>query len=511
MHDVLIVGGGSAGCVLAARLSGDPGRRVLLVEAGADHPEFAQAPAPVRLAVGGVAVTERFGELDWGYRGRGSARGGLIAIPRGRVMGGSGAVNGCIFLRGLPEDFERWAALVGPEWGWEHVLPAYRAIEADPVGEDHGVHGREGPFPVFRYSRGTWSLTQAAFEAACRELGYGATPDHNSPTAMGVSALPLNQEDGLRWGPARALLDTAARARPNLDILADTRVLRLALQAGRVVGVHARDASGTRLIGAGETILSAGAVGSPHLLLLSGIGPADELRRLGIEVVADVPGVGSGVRDHPKTWIEWQLRDGVAGSPDEPILQLSTRYTASGSDLRGDMMLYPNSIVPGAREGTLGFRIEAVNNLQLSAGRLALRSPDPDVPPDIDLRLLAEERDRDRLVDAIERSLALAETPALREVCGALVRPDVPDPTDRRALADYVERTVMTGQHISSSCPMGRDDDPMAVVAADGRVRGVRGLRIIDGSIMPDSVRANTHATILAMAELLAGRIRAEG
>jgi choline dehydrogenase len=510
VHDVLIVGGGSAGCVLAARLSEDPGRRVLLVEAGSDHPDFAQAPAPVRVAVGGVAVTEGFGRLDWGYTGRGSALGGVIAIPRGRVMGGSGAVNGCIFLRGLPEDFERWARLVGPGWGWEHMLPAYRAIEADPVG-DEAAHGREGPFPVFRYPRVEWSVTQAAFEAACLDLGYGATPDHNAADAMGVSALPLNQEDGLRWGPARALLDAAVRARPNLTLRADTRALGLAIRDGRVHGVHARDAAGTSLLQAGETILAAGAVGSPHLLLLSGIGPAADLRRLGIKVVADVPGVGSGVRDHPKAWIEWRLRDGVPGSLADPVLQLSTRYTASGSDLRGDMMLYPNSIVPGPQEGTLGFRIEAVNNLQLSAGRLALRSADPDVPPDIDLRLLAEERDRDRLVDAIERSLALAETPALRAVCEDLVRPDVADPTDRRALADYVERTVMTGQHISSSCPMGHDDDPMAVVGGDGRVRGIGGLRIVDGSIMPDSVRANTHATILAMAELMAGRIRAEG
>jgi choline dehydrogenase len=175
------------------------------------------------------------------------------------------------------------------------------------------------------------------------------------------------------------------------------------------------------------------------------------------------------------------------------------------------MMLYPNSVVAGAEPGTRDFRIEAVNNLQLSAGSLRLRSADPDVAPEIDLGLLSEPRDRDRLVDAIERALALAETTPLRDILERVVLPDPTVLADPAALDSHVERTVMTGQHISSSCRMGADGDPMAVVHPTCRVRGVTGLRIVDGSIMPDSVRANTHATILAMAELMAGRISAEG
>ena len=291
----------------------------------------------------------------------------------------------------------------------------------------------------------------------------------------------------------------------------DCQALALEVVDGRVAGVRVRSADGLRSIEGGEVILAAGAIGSAHLLLLSGIGPADQLRALGIPVVADVPGVGVGLRDHPKTWIAWRLREGVPGTPDDPILQLSMRYTATDSDLRGDMMLYPNSVVPGADPDRHDFRIEAVNNLQLSAGSLRLRSADPDVAPEIDLRLLSETRDRERLVDAIERSLALAETPPLREIVERVVLPDPTILADRAALDAHVERTVMTGQHISSSCRMGADGDPMAVVDAGGRVRGVAGLRIVDGSIMPDSVRANTHATILAMARADGGTHRRRG
>ena len=175
------------------------------------------------------------------------------------------------------------------------------------------------------------------------------------------------------------------------------------------------------------------------------------------------------------------------------------------------MMLYPNSIVPGPEPGTRNFRIEAVNNLQLSWGSLRLRSADPDEQPHIDLSLLSVERDLTRLVDAVERSIALGETAVMREVVGDLVLPGPADRSQRGGIAAYVERTIMTGQHISSSCRMGPDDDDLAVVGPDCRVRGVDGLRVIDGSIMPDSVRANTHATILAMAELTAGRIIAGG
>ena len=510
--DTLIVGGGSAGCVLAARLSEDPERRVVLVEAGRDHPDPTAAPDLVRLAFPGAAVLSPPAELDWGHQAAGSKTSPMIEIPRGRVMGGSGSINAMIFLRGLPEDFDRWAAMVGPAWGWEPIRAAYRAIEADPDGlaEDHG---RDGPMPLFRWPRPAWIATQEAFARACVELGYGEAGDANAPGAMGVGVMPFNHADGLRISPAQAFLTPQVRARANLRILPQTFARRILFQAGRASGVLVDGPGGTETLTGGEVILASGAVGSPQLLLVSGVGPAADLRRLGIEVVADVPGVGEGVRDHPKSWVAWRLRDEVDDSvqPSVPWLQLSTRYTATDSDLRGDMMLYPNSVIPGPEPGSRAFRIEVVNNLQLTVGRLWIVSADPTVRPRIDLRLLSEPRDAARLADGIRRSLALAETAPMRDLLREAYLPAREDLRTDAALHAYVQRTVMTGQHISSSCRLGRDDDPLAVVDPTCRVRGVAGLRVVDGSIMPDSVRANTHATILALAHMMAGRIAAGG
>ena len=293
------------------------------------------------------------------------------------------------------------------------------------------------PIAVHRWPREQWIGTQERFYQACVELGYGEAPDANAPDAMGVAPMPLNQDAGTRVTPGRARSCTAAvRARPNLEIRSRTCARRIVFQDGRATGVVVAGPDGATADARRRARSSSRRApwAAPSCCCCPASGPADASRTLGIPVVADVPGVGEGMRDHPKTWISWHLRDDAdpALQPTVPWLQTSARYTATGSDLRGDMMLYPNSVIPGPTPGSRAFRIEAVNNLQLSYGRMWITSTDPDVKPTIDLRLLSEPRDADRLADAIRRSLALAETAPLKEILGAAYLPEPPTWTPTR-------------------------------------------------------------------------------
>jgi choline dehydrogenase len=459
----------------------------------------------VRYGWGTPSILDDPLDLDWTYLATATATSGDVSIPRGRLVGGSGSINGQIFLRALPEDIERWCGIAGPAVDWPTMDGAYRALEMD------------GLFRVRRWADADWVATQAAFVATCLAAGYGAVGDHNAPDAMGAGALPLNQDDRVRWSPALAYLTPVVRARPNLEIRPFTSVRRIEIDGPRVTGLTVTGQDGESRIAAGEVIVAAGAIGTPHLLLLSGIGPADELAGLGITPVADRRGVGRNLRDHPKAWVDWDVRDDVSIGDVVPGLQTSARYTATGSPHRGDMMLYPNSVVTATANSTnagvdivpRSFRIEVVNNLEQSSGTVRLRSSDPTVPPVIDLGFFADPTDRDRLADGIRRAITLGEMNPLAGLLGARTLPTEDALATPVALDTWLDRNVMTGHHVSSTCRIGRADDPDAVVDASGRVHGIEGLRIVDASIMPDSVRANIHATVLALAEVMAERIRA--
>ncbi len=468
-----------------------------MLESGPDFRDPATTPAVVRYGWGGSSIIDDPGGLDWDYRATASAASGEVVLPRGRLVGGSGAINGGIFLRGLPEDIAAWAAVAGPGLDWPTVAAAYNALEAD------------GLFRIRRWAPAEWVATQAAFVETSVAAGYGATTDHNAPDAMGAGALPFNQHDRIRWSPPLAYLTPAVRARPNLEIRPHSLVRRVDVHRGRAISLLVEGPAGAARIEADEIIVAAGAIGSPHLLLLSGIGPADELRSLDITPVAHLPGVGRNLRDHPKAWVEWRLRDGVEIGAQVPGLQTSARYTATGSPNRGDMMLYPNSVVPGPEPGARAFRIEVVNNLEVSSGVVRLRSADPAVPPAIDLGFFSDPVDRRRLADGILRAVELGRLRPLAGLVGERLLPATDNLASPTALEAWLDRTVMTGHHVSSTCRMGRADDPGAVVDAAGRVHGIEALRVVDASIMPDSVRANIHATVLALAEVVAARIRA--
>ena len=288
----------------------------------------------VRYGWGTPSILDDPLDLDWTYLATATATSGDVSIPRGRLVGGSGSINGQIFLRALPEDIERWC---------EHRRAGGRLADDGrclPRARDGRPVPRSGAGPP-----ADWVATQAAFVETCVAAGYGAVGDHNAPDAMGAGALPFNQDDRVRWSPALAYLTPVVRARPNLEIRPFTSVRRIEVDGGRVTGLTVTGRTVRAGSPAGEVIVAAGAIGTPHLLLLSGIGPADELAALGITPVADRRGVGRNLRDHPKAWVDWDLRDDVSIADVVPGLQTSARYTATGSPHRGDMMLYPNSVV----------------------------------------------------------------------------------------------------------------------------------------------------------------------
>jgi choline dehydrogenase len=490
--DVLIAGAGSAGAVLAARLSEDRARQVLLVEAGPHYPDLESLPAEVKYGCGTSAGIMALTH-DWGLRAQAVPAGAMIEVPRGRLTGGSSAVNAQIFLRGLPEDFARWAGMGCPAWSFAQVLPWYRRIERDLDFADEW-HGREGPIPVRRYGQGEWSAVQQAFFDACMQKGFAHSPDLNHPQATGAGPAPLNNERNIRWSTALAYVHPAQN-RPNLQICPGTLVRRVLFERKRAVGLEVVRGGGVEELRGGEVVLCAGAVGSPQILLRSGLGPAADLERLGLGVVQDQPGMGGNLRDHPAAPMRWVLQGG-RGADSRHWHQVLLRYTAAGSLQRDDMMVY----AAGLPEDILLLR--PTLNLEESVGRLRLSAVDPQGPPQIEFNYLSTEEDRRRLREAVRLCSALVEGGAFRGLIGQRLEPADEELASDKALDEWLQRAVTTGHHISCTCPMGE------VVDQWGRVLGVEGLRVVDASIMPDCVRANINATVIAMAERLAARLR---
>lgn len=483
-YNTIIVGAGAAGCVLAARLSEDPRRSILLLEAGPDHPNEADLPLEIRNGLT-AAYTH-----DWGYFNQPCSLGRSIALPRGKLVGGCSATNATSAIRGTPSDYDEWAAQGNPGWSFSEVLPHFRRVESDRDFDDEW-HGRDGYLPIRRDAQEMLLPEHRAFLEACSTLGHARVADHNAPDAMGAGVWPKNLVGGVRQSAALTYL-AAARGRSNLTIRGDALVDHVAFQGRRAIGV--RLAASEAVIPADAVVLSAGAYCSPTILLRSGVGAAHQLTALGINVLRDLPGVGENLADHPLVVLRFAMSRALQ-SNESPGPQALLTLRSSGCSLGYDLHLFPD-----APSDTATFGIVVGLMKPLSRGSVRARSSDPAAAPVIDSGYFSTPGDMPRLLEGIRVAEQLARTPPLSDMGLRQLFPDplTTDPSDHEAA---VRAEFGTYFHPVGTCRFGPTTDATAVVDSTGAVHGLQGLWVVDASIMPTIPAANTHLPTMMLAE----------
>ncbi len=499
-YDVIVVGAGSAGAVLATRLSEDPTRSVMLIEAGPDYANFDELPDEIRQghATGTDLAVDPSGIHNWAFTAKASPLNTEMPVPRGKITGGTSAINGQVYLRAIPEDFDVWVEEGNDEWSYDKALPSMKRLENDLDIVDQ-YHGNDGPIVVRRYQPDELVDDQAAFIDAVTAAGFPRTEDHNHPASTGVGPLPLNNPDGIRWSTALGYL-TMARDRANFTLSADSHTTRVLIEGMRAVGIEYEKNGELHRAFAGEVVLSAGPIGSPHLLMLSGLGRKEQLEAVGVELVADMRGVGQNLRDHPSVAVRWHAEeDFPMPDVDTGPQKTALRYTAHGSELRNDMITVMRWNSP-LRE----FMMSAGLYLAKASGKIRLVSGDSHVQPELDYHLLDHPYDLERLRAGVRMQIELGKHPAYKGILKDLKDP-LPEHLDSdEALNEWMLSRVSTMHHISCTAKMGPETDPMSVVNQYGQVHGIQGLRVADISIMPDCPRANTNAPAMMIGERIA-------
>jgi choline dehydrogenase len=514
-YDVVIVGGGAAGSVLAGRLTANEHISVLVLEAGPDYPDPANLPDEIKFG------HTRFAEApdsqhNWALRGTITEEQGPIHVAQGKVIGGGSSINGQAMQRGFPEDYDSWAALGNDEWSHEKVVPYFRRSERDLDVQDNYCHGSDGPMPVRRRQEGPWPDIQRAFHAACVQEGFGTTNDTNGMNPAGLGVSPSNNLGGVRMSTAMTHLNPV-RHYLNLTVRGGCFVRKIVIRHGKAVGVEAESGGRVFQVEADRVVLSAGAIRSPHLLMLSGIGPEEQLRQFGIPVVCHLPGVGENLWNHLSAQVTFKVSDGISLAAHTDAVHFSLHYTAQGSSAINDMVLRTSSLVDERQERLPGVRTKYLNGdvppeqvarisctlgLPDGAGYVRLASADASIQPQFNYRYLQHPNDVRRVRDGLRLAIRLLESGAYKDVADYRIHPTDDVLANDETLDLWIRQTVGTARHVSGTCKMGPDTDPMAVVDQHCRVKGIQGLWVADASVMPRIPRSGgAHATVIMIAE----------
>ena len=513
-YDVVIVGGGAAGSVLASRLAEYPNISVLLLEAGPDYPDPANAPDEIKWGNTSYAESPD-SEHNWALRGTLTEEQGEMHVAQGKVIGGGSSINGQAMQRGMPEDFDAWASMGNDEWSYTKVLPFFRKYERDLDIRDD-FHGTDGPIPVRRRQTGEWPDIQKAFHLACLDAGYHVVEDTNGANPAGVGVWPSNNVDGLRISAAVSHL-APMRHCLNLTVRGEVFVRKVLFEGKKAVGVEAESGGEVFNVEADRVVLSAGAIKSPHLLMLSGIGPKDQLEEFGIPLVHELPGVGQNLFNHLSAQITFKVKDGMTLAGGADSVHFGLHYTSDGSSEVNDMLMRTTPMVDERPERVPGFRTKFLNGeippeqvgrisctlgLPDGAGFVKLASADPSVQPTFNYRYLRHPNDVRRVREGIRMAVDLLESDAYKDIADYRLHPTDDILADDDALDLYIRQTVGTARHVSCTCKMGPDSDPMAVVDQYCSVKGVQGLSVVDASVMPRVPRSGgCHATVLMIGE----------